>query len=535
MGLDREAELAIPLVDIVDAGVHTVTDRIPVGTLFAAFARQIGAADEARQRAGHRYFQAAICNGRDGAGDGVALVDAFDGTGERVFGQLFDAKADAFLLDVDVENARRHHLALVVVLHGFFAVHVPREVGQMHHAVDFAGETDKQTELGDVLDLAFDIAADRMRGRESVPRIVVALLETEAYPPFLGIGLQHHDVDFLTGRHDLAGMDVLFGPAHLRDMNQAFDARLQFDERTVIGDVADTAGKLGADRIFQLHAFPRIRIQLFHAERDTLGFGIVADDLDLDGLADRQGFGRMVDAAPRDIGDVQQPVDTAEIDERAVIGDVLDHAFEDLAFLEVGEQLVALFGPRFLENGAARNDDIAAAAIHFQNLERLRRTHQRTDIADRAHIDLAARQEGHGAGKIDGKPALDPAEDRAGDAFGFFERDFKLRPRFFAARALAAEDGFAVRVLHAFEIDIDDVADADFRILTRLAEFLQRHAAFGFEPDVDENVVAFDRQNGAFDDRAFGQLAVAEAFFEEGGEIFFGCCASSGCGVSSHV
>jgi hypothetical protein len=56
--------------------------------------------------------------------------------------------------------------------------------------------------------------------------------------------------------------------------------------------------------------------------------GLILDDLHLDRLADRQNLGRMVDAAPRDVGDVQQAVDAAQIDERTVVGDVLDDAFD---------------------------------------------------------------------------------------------------------------------------------------------------------------------------------------------------------------
>jgi hypothetical protein len=36
----------------------------------------------------------------------------------------------------------------------------------------------------------------------------------------------------------------------------------------------------------------------------------------------------MLDAAPGEIGDVQQAVDAAEVDERAVVGDVLDDALD---------------------------------------------------------------------------------------------------------------------------------------------------------------------------------------------------------------
>ena len=139
------------------------------------------------------------------------------------------------------------------------------------------------------------------------------------------------------------------------------------------------------------------------------------DDLHLDGLADVQHFARMIDAAPGDVGDMQQAVDAAEIDERAVIGDVLDDAFDRHAFFEVGHDFVALFGAALLEHGAARHDDIAAAAIHFQDLEGLGHAEQRGDVADRTDIDLRARQEGHGAVEIDGEAALDLVEDDAVD------------------------------------------------------------------------------------------------------------------------
>ena len=69
---------------------------------------------------------------------------------------------------------------------------------------------------------------------------------------------------------------------------------------------------------------------------------------------------------------MQQAVDAAEVDERAVIGDVLDGAFDDLALGEVGDDLVALLGAALLEHRAARHDDVAAAAIHLQDLEGLR-------------------------------------------------------------------------------------------------------------------------------------------------------------------
>src|SRR5262249_33728609 len=157
---------------------------------------------------------------------------------------------------------------------------------------------------------------------------------------------------------------------------QAFDARLELDEGAVVGDVGDAALDAGAERILGLDALPRIVEQLLHAERDAVGLVVDLDDLDLGGLADDQHLARVVDAAPRDIGDVQQAVDAAEVDERTVVGDVLDHAVDDLTLFEILHQLLALLGAGLLQHGAAGHDDVAAAAIHFQDLERLRIVHQ---------------------------------------------------------------------------------------------------------------------------------------------------------------
>ena len=164
-----------------------------------------------------------------------------------------------------------------------------------------------------------------------------------------------------------------------------------------------------ADRILRLDALPRIVQQLLHAERDAVGLVVDLDDLDLHLLADVEHLGRVIDAPPGDVGDMQQAVDAAEVDERAVVGDVLDHAVDDLTLFEILHQLLALLGAGLFQNGAAGDDDVAAAAVHLQDLERLRHVHQRADVADRTDVDLRARQERHRAVEIDGEAALDLA------------------------------------------------------------------------------------------------------------------------------
>src|SRR5216684_1305633 len=516
--LDREAELARRRVDRRHLGVDLLADGEAVGALLAAVARQIRLADEARHAVADRDLDAAIADRRHGAGDDRAFLQHLQRRFMRVDGELLDAEADALLLDIDVQHLDLEHVALVVVGNRLLARLAPIEVGQMDHAVDVAGQADEEAELGDVLDLALELAADRVFLDERAPRIGQGLLEAEADAPLLRIDIEHHDLDLLAGRDDLAGMDVLLGPRHLRDVDETLDAGLQLDEGAVIGDVGDAAGELGAGRVFELDALPRIGLELLHAERDALRLGVEADDLHLDRLADMQRLGRVVDAPPGDVGDVEQPVDAAEIDEGAVIGDVLDHAGEDLALLERGDQLGALLGPAFFQHGAARHHDIAARAVHLEDLEGLRRAEQGRDVAHRADIDLAARQEGAGAVEIDGEAALDAAEDDAGDALVALERLLEQGPGLLAARLLARELRLAVLVLHPLEEDLDGVADLDVRLVAgRLAggsEFLEIDAAFRFEADIDEDRIILDREDAALDDGAFEAARPSQGFVQ---------------------
>ena len=131
------------------------------------------------------------------------------------------------------------------------------------------------------------------------------------------------------------------------------------------------------------------------------------------------------------------------------------------------------------------------------------------DVADRADVDLRARQEGHRAVEIDGEAALDLVEDDALDLLVVLEGLLELAPALLAARLVARQHGLAERILDPLEIDLDGVADLDFALAAGPGEFAQRHAAFGLQADVDDGHVLLDRDDGALDDGAFLQIAVA--------------------------
>jgi hypothetical protein len=163
-----------------------------------------------------------------------------------------------------------------------------------------------------------------------------------------------------------------------------------------------------------------------------------------------------------------------------------------------------------------------------QDLERLRRAHERGHVAHRADVHLRAGQEGDGAAQVDREAALDAAEDHAGDArvgrVGLLEQ----APGLLALGLLAAQHRLAVAVFHALDEHVDEVADLEFGRLAGGGEFLQLDPALGLEPDIDDREIAFDRNHAAGGDPAIESAGRTQRFLEQIGKVL----AGSGVAVS---
>ncbi len=130
----------------------------------------------------------------------------------------------------------------------------------------------------------------------------------------------------------------------------------------------------------------------------------------------------MADAAPADVGDVQQAVYAAKIEERPEVGDVFDDTFEYLTFFEAGEDLFALFGQVAFDEGFVADHGILNLLVDLDHFE----FHHFADILvvidHRFDIDLGAGQEGFQTAAIDDQAAFRFADNRTTDDRTVFER-----------------------------------------------------------------------------------------------------------------
>src|SRR5262249_36963722 len=130
-------------------------------------------------------------------------------------------------------------------------------------------------------------------------------------------------------------IDRSIRPGDLAYVHQPFYARHDLQEGAVIFDIDDLALD---DRAFldvlRQHV-PGMRGELLQTKADTFLAIVEIQYDDLQFLIQLQHLARVADAAPTDIGDIQQAVQTAQIHKGAEVGDILDRTFQYLTLFQL--------------------------------------------------------------------------------------------------------------------------------------------------------------------------------------------------------
>ena len=256
--------------------------------------------------------------------------------------QLLHAQREAAFVGLDRQHDGLHLVALLQDFRRMLDALGPAQVADVDQAVDAVFDLDEGAEVGEVADLAFDDGAHRELLVQGLPGIGLKLLQAEGDAALLRVHVQHHGFHLVADVDQLRGMLHALRPGHLADVDQAFDALLELDECAVVGHADDAAADVRADRIALGGVEPRVGRELLEAQRNALLVVVELQNLYLDLVANLDQVARMRQASPGHIGDMQQAVDAAQVDERAVVGQVLHRAGQDRVFVQVLQRLGAL-------------------------------------------------------------------------------------------------------------------------------------------------------------------------------------------------
>ncbi|KPW29715.1 hypothetical protein ALO95_05579 [Pseudomonas syringae pv. antirrhini] len=438
----------------------------------------------------------------DTANDSALVIDS-DVLGERIAFQLLDTQRDALALRINRQDHGVELVALLEATYGFFAHFVPGDVGQVNQAVDAAVQTNEDTEIGDRLDGAGDFIALVELAREIFPRVGFALFDAEGDTTTLFVDVQNHNFHFVANLNDFRRVDVLVGPVHFGNVYQAFHAFFQLCEAAVVGQVGNTRGNAGAFRVASLDSNPWVFTQLLQTQGNTIALAIVLQNLHIDLVANVDDFRWMLDTLPGHVGDVQQAIDATQIDECAVIGEVLDDTFDLLTFLQGLEQSFALGTVLGFQDTATGNDNVVALLVQLDDLELELFAFQVSRVTHRADVNQRTRQERTDAVNVDSEAAFNLTVDNALDHFFSCESRFQNDPALGTLGFFAGQLGFAKAIFDRVQRNVNFITDLDGQLASVVVELLQRDEAFRFQTGVNRNptCLVVDINDDSGDDR----------------------------------
>src|SRR5690554_7851948 len=192
----------------------------------------------------------------------------------------------------------------------------------------------------------------------------------------------------------------------------------------------------------------------FRPRGNAVALAVELQHLDVDLVANVDDLGRMLDALPGHVGDVQQAVYAAQVNERTVVGEVLDDTLDNLAFLQGFQQGFALGAVLGFEYGTAGNDNVVALLVQLDDLEFQFLAFQVRGIANRTDIDQRTRQERTDGVDVDGKATFDLAVDDTLDDFFCGESCFEDFPGFGALGLLAGQFGLTEAVFNGVQCNV---------------------------------------------------------------------------------
>ncbi len=513
---DRETDAALRAIHFDDAGFHGLSDLENIFDFRHMVFADLRDVDQPIDVARKRNECAEVSDFCNGSSDEVADFEGVFDRFPRVFFDLFDTQADALVAFVDVDD---HRLDFVSFFEDFARVvdlAGPAQVGDMNHAVDAFFEFDERTIGGHVTDLAFDLFADDVALFDLVPRIGFELADAQGDFEFVLVDSEHESFDFLPEAENIGRTRNAFCPREFGNMDETFDPLLDFHERAVRHEVGNFPFDLAADGEAVFDIFPRVGETLFETERDPFFFVVDVEDDDFDFLAHGEGFRRVVDASPRDVGDMEETVDAIEVDERTEVREVLDLPLDLVADLHGSQELLAFVRAFLFDDFAAAEDHIFAVFVDFDDFEIVGVVDELGEVFRWDDVDLRGGKECFHA-DIDDQAAFDNRADAAFDKSRVFKDFFDFVPVLALGSLFLGKDDHTFVVFEPFEQDFHFVAYFD---VLDIFEFACGDHALRFVANVHEKFIRANFEDVSFDDASF--FVIFDRFFDQFLELSHG-------------
>ncbi len=517
---DLEDDAAVRGVGLDDLQGYRVTGLQVLVQLIGILDARMGTRHEALDVVSQIHDDALVLDSRDLSvrlhPGGEPLRDV----GPRIILDLLEPQGNPLVLRIHVQDHDLDLFPLLEDLGRMLHPPGPAHVRNVDQAVDAGLDLHEGPEGGEVADGPVQLGARGILHGKGQPGILLDLLHAEGDLLVLGVHLQDYGLDLVPDGNELGGVPDIPGPGHLGDVNQTLDALLQLHEGAVVRDGNDLPFDPGSHGVLLVDLGPGIRQELLEAQRDPFPVPIHVQHLHVQLFADIHHLGGVSHTAPGHVGDVKESVQPAQIDERAEVGDVLDHPLSDLAQKELLDQCRPLLLPLPLQDDPAGDHDVAATLVQLDDLEVVALSKEVLDVRDPAQSDLGPREEGVHAHEIHGDAAFDLPDQHAFHRSVGLVGLLDLLPDPEEVGLLLGENDHTFLVLQALQEDLHLLVGLD---LLRVLELVLGNRALALEAKVQNHRGIGDPEDPGLDDLPFLDLSdLILVLGEEGLEVTSG-------------
>jgi hypothetical protein len=209
-------------------------------------------------------------------------------------------------------------------------------------------------------------------------------------------------------------------PRHLGYMQQPLYSRIYLYKSAIIGYYNNFAANFITNFYSLFKRIPRMRSKLFKAKSNTFLAVVEIKDYNLYLFVKLNYLFRMINTSPRQIGDVNKPINTAEVNKHTISCDIFNSTFEHLALFELRNNFGFLLLKLTFDKRFMRNNNVFKFMIDLYNLEFHHFININIIIAYGLHVNLRTWEKSLNTENIHNQPALSPAFHIAIDnLFGF--------------------------------------------------------------------------------------------------------------------
>src|SRR5262245_53884198 len=283
----------------------------------------------------------------------------------RIGCQLFNTERKALVFNVHAKHLGFNHVAFFIQLRRVFDFLAPMQVRNMNQTIDAFFYTYENAKIRQVSNRSLDDGSDWILFLGELPGVGHDLFQSQGNTTMARIYVENDHLDILSNLKHFGRMGDFSGPRHLRNMDESLNPALQLNKSTIVHQTDDFALHPSAHGISIGDRVPGVRSQLFHTQGNAFLLGIELQHHNFYFLCHLHKLGRVIDPPPRHVADVQDSIDTAEIDECPVSGDILDRSFQDDTLFNDLEDFLLESVAFLFQQSSARHHDIAARAIEF--------------------------------------------------------------------------------------------------------------------------------------------------------------------------